>query len=240
MAYSTVTLAQLRALLEDRWDGTPFWSVPEADIALNEGISQYALATGFWKQRVTLTTVANQVYYTVDGSLLYGLRVEWAEYPVIWESVDAIDLGRPNWEAERTTTGRPVPRRVVKWIPRGLRTLALWPADGTGGNILVLDGVRVAPVLTSANATLDLGPEDLDALLGYALGAVSFNGPRDRWRTLSASGLRTFYRAAARHNPRLLAVPALQTYFDQQADPRRTTRPPTTLQPASAADTEAR
>jgi hypothetical protein len=54
-----------------------------------------------------------------------------------------------------------------------LRSVYLWPADA-GGTVITVEGIAATPVLSDDGDTIDLGTEQLDALLGYALHALSF------------------------------------------------------------------
>jgi hypothetical protein len=215
MAYQQVTFGALRTDLKASMDSSSFWTNEEYRLAINEALRLYNLSTGLWHERVVTTTVADQVYYTVDSNLLHNTRVEFNEYTLTVENVDDMDASRPTWEGQTTATGGSVPTRPKVWIPVGIRTFALWPADHAGNNGLVIDGVADTPIFTEAVASdyINLGQEDHDAILTYAQHVLQFKGQRDRWRNNAPNALRTFFEAAARHNPKILNVPSVAQYF---------------------------
>lgn len=211
MPYTTYTLTELQTQLADETDLTPFWSSEEARLALNEGLQVYNLLTGFWKRRVVTPTVAGVPWVTIPGTITYALRVEFNEYPLVLDSVAAMDFGRPTWEHETTASGGDVPTRPIHWMPNGLTEIGIWPADAAGSNAIVLDGVAATPQLVAATDTLDLGEEDLRALLGYALHSMAYKLGGARFA--ATEGLyQQFILAAADRNSRLKA----SAFFLQQ------------------------
>lgn len=225
MPYTQVTLAQLQGLLTQRWGNVAFWSVEEGRLALNEGLLLFSLYTGFWKRRVTLPTITNQVYYPLPSTLTQSARVFHLGRPLVYTSIDDQDAGRPGWEGERTNSGGSVPRQVLTWIPCGLSSVALWPADAVSGNSLMIDGLRKTPTLTTPLDFVDLGREDQSALVGYALHALLFKGYRDRWKA-SKLLYQQFLQACIAHNPLLVEVEEIRQALgmDDPKAPRR--KPP--------------
>ena len=177
MPYQQVTLATLRTRLQAKFENVPLFTVAEQDAAINEALQWYNLFTGVWRQRVEMTTVADQTYYSLPGGLVWNARVEFNGYPLALSSYTDMDNGQPGWEADTTATGGVVPTRPQVWVPVGMDTLALWPADAAGGNGLVFDGVFATPTLAVAGDYVDLDDTELDALLGEALFLLCFKDP---------------------------------------------------------------
>lgn len=211
MPYTATTLADLQTLLLDETDQTPFWTSEEARLALNEGLQLYNLLTGFWKRRIVVPTVANEPWVTVPGTITYGLRVEFNEYPLVLDSIAALDLARPTWETETTASGGDVPTRPGLFLPNGLTEIGIWPADAVGQNSLVIDGVAATPQLVQPVDTVDLGEEEIGALLDYALHTLTFKIGGARFQATEAQYQR-FIAAAADRNSRLKA----SAFFLQQ------------------------
>lgn len=223
MAYASFSLAQLRSLLQDKWDRTPFWTVPEANIAINEALQWYGLYTGVWQQTVNLTTVADQVMYAAPTPLLAPVRVTFNGRSIALTSVADLDNGRPSWQTEATGDVG-VPTTVQFWAPVGLTHFAIWPADGTGQNSLTFDGVRVCPTLDSDGALVNLDDSELDALLGEALHIASFKDPA---RLAQTKGWhQEFITTVMAHNGRLNASDLFRQA--QGTDMYRQTNGPTT------------
>lgn len=178
MAYTTVTLATLRARLQDRYTGDPFWTEGEANDALNEALRYFNLLTGYWRGTTTATTTANQPFVSVPAALTYRTRVYRAATKVLTRtSISGLYRTRRNWRTQTTASGSPVPTVISEWAPIGLSKIAIWPADAVGGTTLTLDGVIVTPVLSGDGSFLDLGEEELQLVLAEALYVLGFKRP---------------------------------------------------------------
>lgn len=173
MPYTTFTRAAVRALLQDRWEGTPFWTATEANDSINEALLWWNLLTGFWKTSATVPTVANHHEVDLPDSLVFGARVTYLGAPVAPTSIRGISLTRSSWEGELITSGGGVPTSIKRWWPLGLTRIGIWPATAAPVNIVV-HGVAATPLLTADGQFLDLGEEELAPLLGEALHICSF------------------------------------------------------------------
>lgn len=204
MPYQAVTLAQLRQDLKDQWESVAFWNDADANSYLNEALRVWNLLTAQWKRRITITTTANTVWYSVPSTLVYNLRMDFSSFPMEVTSLFDLDNGQPNWEGETTSSGGNVPTRPVIFAPAGLNMFAIWPADAAGGNMLVVDGVRQTPVLTADADFVDLGQEEMNAILGYALHIGTFKEGGSRFGATQRF-YQDFIRTAAEKNQRLKA-----------------------------------
>src|SRR5215831_546298 len=117
MPYQQYTWAQLRPRLTDRWEDVPFWTDPEALLAFNEALRVWNTLTGWWKRRVSLTTIASAYYYALPATLVYRMRVEVNGKALFNSSLSDLDNGRRHWMTETTTTGNGVPGRPSMWAP---------------------------------------------------------------------------------------------------------------------------
>lgn len=174
MAYAQVTLSDLKVALALKYDGSPFWTAEEARLAINEGLRVWNSITGYWRTRITLTTIPNDHYVPLPGTLAYKSRVEFNSSPLSPASLEGLDGGRPSWEGETTATGGSVPTAPKFWAPVSLDLIVIWPADAAGGGTLTIDGMAQTPVLTADGDYVDLGIEEHNQLLGYALHILSF------------------------------------------------------------------
>lgn len=221
MPYQAVTLAQLQQQLKDRWESVAFWTDAEATTYINDALRWWNLFTAQWKRRVVITTVANQVWYSVPSTLIYDLRMDFTTTPMDVTSLTDLDNGRPGWEGETTATSG-VPTVPTFFAPAGLNLFAIWPADAVGDRQLVVDGVRATPVLSAAGDFLDLGQEELTAILGEALHTAAFKEGGGRWQNTQPLH-QAFLLAAADRNERFKA----STYFRRAMglDSNRSQRP---------------
>lgn len=173
MAYQIVTLTQLQTELANKYDGIPFWTAEEARTALNEGLHMWNSITGYWRLRTTLTTVPKDNYVPMPGALAYKSRVEFNGIALAPSSLVGLDGGRPSWEGETTATAG-VPSAPKIWAPVSVDLIVIWPADAVGGNSLTVDGMAQTPVLVNSGDFIDLGQEEHNQLLGYALHVLAF------------------------------------------------------------------
>jgi hypothetical protein len=181
MPNQQVTLAQFRLNLQESYEGTPFWSDTEANRAINESLRWWNLLTGYWRKMETITTVANQVFYSLSSTLIMPCRVHFSSYPMDIGSIFDMNQGRPGWRGETTATSG-APSRPTIWCPVGLKRIAIWPADSVGNTTLVVDSIRTTPVLVNDTDFVDIGREELSSLGGEALHIAAFKEGGRRWQ----------------------------------------------------------
>jgi hypothetical protein len=214
MPYQTVTLADLKVDLADRTDES---------LAINEALRLWNLLTGRWRRTIQLAVVANQIEYTLPSTMTYSMRVALGTIPVHPTSYLELDLARPTWRTETTASGGGVPTAITLWAPLSLKQIAVWPADALGApQPLIVEGVSDTPVLLQDADTVDLGEEDQDDLVEFALHVVAFKEGGPRWRA-TRPALVTLLQAAAQENGRLKANQAFRRYAG--LDLRRTLQP---------------
>lgn len=146
--------------------------------------------TGFWSTRALLTTVASQVWYDLSSSLTTTSRASFNDRPMNPTTLRDLDLGRPNWETELSTTGADVPPMPLMWAPAGLQMIAIWPADAAGNNSILMDGIMATPQLTTDAQYIDIGGEEVAILLDYCEhiacfkeGGADFQETMDEWQS---------------------------------------------------------
>jgi hypothetical protein len=213
MPHQTTTLGQLKVGMQQRWDGTPFWTDEEARRAINEGLRLWNLLVGRWHARATLTIVANQVQYTTPAALTFNARVKIVGVGgLIVTSTFELDYGRPQWRLETTASGGDVPTVPIHWAPEGLQTIDLWPAPAANATAgLIIDGVAATPILLNDGQTIDLGEELHDPLLDFALHVAAFKEGGPRWAA-TKEFFTTFLKLAAEENKLLKASRAYRTF----------------------------
>jgi hypothetical protein len=182
--YQNITLSDLDILLQSRFDNPGFWSSGERRDALNEGLSIFQLATGRWRKRFTVTTVAKRVFYNIPtlsqlqiGGIcqaLQAIRVSFnGPTPLGWSSFYDMDCAYPGWQAQTTATpGSPATPQMCG--PAGVNWLWIWPADAVGNNSLLFDLVLNAPKLVNAGEFVNLDTTEITGLLDYAQHKMSF------------------------------------------------------------------
>lgn len=175
MPHQRVTRPQIRTLLEDKYEHTPFWEAEELDLAINESFRVYNLLTGTWRKRLVFSTPKPWNHFiAVPSVLLYGTRVAWDGLPLSYSSIDDLNKIRPHWRGETTLMKGDIPRRPTVWARTGLTSFGVWPADARACGTWVVDGVADTPTLTDDVAYADLGDEELHGLLSYQIHYLSF------------------------------------------------------------------
>lgn len=222
MAYQEFTLAQMKVLLAQKWESTPYWSAEEARIHLNKALASWNMFTGFWKTRVSVVTTAGVPWVppVIPSSLfagtLYCLRWEFTSgagtFQMEQGSISSLDNGHPGWEGESSTSGGDVPTLPRVWAPAGLRLFAFWPADAAGGNTFTIDAVAKAPILVNDTDFIDIGSAELNNILGEALHTATFKEGSERF-TATQDYHRQFLMACAENNSRLKASQFFRRYM---------------------------
>lgn len=223
------TLAQMQSRLSDRLERSPFWSTSELTAYLNEALRVWSALTGYWKKRVLIRTIATLPYYNIAGYLTFGMRVEFNGAPLIPSSVINWDKSNPDWE------GQPDPNGPVEYAPIGISLFAIRPTDAIGGNSLIIDGVSNAPVLVNPNDFIDIGDEELSALLNECQYLAAFKEGGAEFE--SALPLhQAFLRAAAVKNEKLNASAVFRRAMglDVEQAGQRPRRVPPLMQPVGA------
>lgn len=189
-------------MLEYKVEGSPFWTSSEATDAINEGLLTWNAFTGFWKETVPITTTALNWDYALPASIVFGMRVDYEGHSLAQASLGDMDYGHPGWQSQTTADGGNVPTTPQKWLPLSVDMIAIWPADAVGGHTLTVDGVAATPQLVNAGDYIDIGNEELNTILGYALHALALKEGGARWAS-TMDYFTQFLQEAAEENDQL-------------------------------------
>lgn len=200
MAYSVITLSELRARLRAKRDGILQWTPEEERLGLNETLRTWNFLTGRWRRRAAQNTTNGGVEYALPSTMIYGMRVTVNGLPLTVTSLTELDLMRPGWRSETVASGGSVPTAPTLWAPQSLQRLVIWPAmTSVVVNGLSADGVSATPTLVEDGDFIDLGQELLDIHLNFCLHLLAFKLGGPTW-----VGTRPFYeqflQAAAQEN----------------------------------------
>ena len=201
-AYSQFSLTELQIKMIQRWDSTPFWTPTESKNAINEALLVWNSMTGFWKRTVEITTTPLNWEYALPESIVFGMRVEYEGKPLAQSSIVEMDNGYPGWQSQNTGSGGNTPDEVRKWFPLSIDMIGIWPADETGGHTLSVDGVSDTPFLVYQTDYIDIGEDELDVILGYALHICALKEGGERFAA-TQSYFQNFLSAAAEENSQL-------------------------------------
>ena len=234
MSYQQITLAELQTLLGARFDSPFFWSAYEQTTALNEALSLFQLATGRWRNRYIVTTVANRCFYDISTlpqlqvsgtcQVLQSIRVSFnGSSPLGWTSFTDMDMLYPGWQAQTTSTSG-APGAPTFCGPVGANLLFIWPADAAGNNSLAFDVITNAPKLVKSTDFIDLDETEIVGVLDYAQFRLSWKrGGIFFARTIPI--YKGFLKMLADRNAYLLNISAYRQMvgmdYARNASPRR-------------------
>lgn len=212
MPYTSTSRATLRLRLQERYESTPFWTDADANNAINHALRVWNLLTSYWRRRIVVPNQPNDPLVSIPGTLVQQTAITWQGRSMVGVSVEELHLLAPNWwHARAGDSGHP--SRPLFWAPAGLNLIEIYPASAAQGSLEV-DGVRATPVLTTDGALVDIGPEELDTLVGYMLHVVALKaGAAFLERTKPQ--LEAFIQAAATRN-HLLKLTRWYTHFHKE------------------------
>lgn len=213
--YQRYNLAQLEVLAADRVGNIRFWTIAEFKDALNEAISVWQAVTGYWTTSFPLSVTAGNAWYDLPKQITSVRRVTFNGTPLSQISTPELDLGFGDWE---TTTGTP-----EFWAPEGINLLALYP---TQAGTVVIEGTADAPWLSAPADFIDIGDDDLNAVLMYTHHYLSFKEGGQEFQA-TMGDLKSFMEQAAGRNSRLRAADFYRKYqgLDHEAEQRRVETP---------------
>ena len=212
MPYTTTTRAQLRLLLQQRYESSPFWTDTDANLALNQALRTWNLLTSYWRRRLVVGNVPNDPLVPIPGTLAQQTAITWQGKPMTGVSVAELQmLTQDWWQARAGMAG--VPARPLFWAPVGLNLVAIYPASPVVGSLEV-DGVRATPVLTADGDFVNIGSEELDTLTGYALHVCAIKAGAS-FLERTKPYLEQFIKAAVQRN-HLLKLTRWYTHFQKE------------------------
>jgi hypothetical protein len=158
----SVTLSQLQSRVYSRIDNnTALYTAAELTSAINESIRTTNLVTGYTQTSTSISSVANQVWYSIPTGILVPIRLQFAGTFIERVSVNNIGNNSPNWQMHTTTNvGYP----VSQWVTSGLTNFAIHPADSIGGNSIVITGIVEPTLLVSSGDTISIPDEYSEVL----------------------------------------------------------------------------
>ena len=212
------TLTQIQGMFYDRVQRSPFFANSEVTGFINEALRVWSCLTGYWKQRIVMTTLPSLPYYSLAGFLSSGMHIEWNSKPLDQSSVTNWDKGYPLWEGQ--------PGTPLEWAPIGISLIGIRPADIAGGNSLVIDGLTVAPTLSAPGSFIDIVAEELSSLLSYCQYLAAFKEGGAEFEA-AIPLYQGFLKAASVKNEKLLASAVFRKAMGMDTDlagqrPRRT------------------
>jgi hypothetical protein len=214
--YQRYSLAQLKVLVADRVGNINFWyPADEFQWAINEAISVWQALTGFWTTSFPLSLTIGTGIYDLPKQITSVRRVTFSGTPLNQISTPELDLGFGDWES---ATGTP-----EFWAPEGINLIAIYPTDNV---TVVVEGTADAPWLNTDADFIDIGDDDLNAILEYAHHYLTFKEGGQEFKA-SMADLTSFTEQGADRNGRLRAAVFYRKYqgLDRESEERRSSTP---------------
>jgi hypothetical protein len=221
VAYARITLQQLKDRLAERIGGqNKFWTEPEREAAINEALAVWQLMTGDFT-KIANVTVTHSTYgiYLVDAGAdqpVAFLRLKVDNTPVNQLSLRDLDKGFYGWRSESSTS------TPEYWAPVANNLVALHQAatdqtqhDAQTFNAMFLRGDRL---LTSDSDNVQLGDEEVLAIIAYAQACLAFKQGESEAFDNSKAMRTLFGRAAARRGSWLRGTSIYRKFMGQEDD----------------------
>jgi hypothetical protein len=192
-SYQRVTLNDIKSRLLER-TGDTFWTEQEFKDAINEAIRIWQVMTGDWTEFLS-TVVSSGNTYNVPRQICSLTRISINDVGLPMTALPEQDYGNPGWQG---TTGT-----ARYWAPSGVNLADIIPAPTSG--TISWQGLQEAPVLTTDSDFINIGDQELVAMLGYCLHYLSFKeGTTEAKATLPM--LQEMLKAAGEANAELRAT----------------------------------
>lgn len=195
-AYTTTTLSTLRTRVRERLLST-FWSDAELDAYINEGLRVWNTLTGYWRITTSANIGQGVMWWSMAdniGDHLAPLRFELVDSHLEVVSLHQLDELNPAWQADTAGT-------LTKVATVGLDNIALNPtlaADTT----VIFEIIRKAPILTADDDYVQMGEEDIIAIIDYAHFVCALKEGTSELQT-AYPNFQRFLAHAASYNSRL-------------------------------------
>lgn len=195
-SYARISLNDLLTRLRQRLDGVDvYWTTQEKIDAINEALRVWQAMVGEWAN-VFSTVALSGTYLSVPPQITSLRRVSYNGTVLQLSSLQDMDMSNPGWE---TVIGTP-----TSWMPVGLNLVAFYPKATSGATIL-WEGIAETPQLQSVGDFINIGDEEVNRILGYAVHYAAIKeGTKEMEATLAA--LQDMIKAAALRNSRIKAT----------------------------------
>lgn len=197
-SYNTTTRGTLRQRVRERLLQN-WWTDTELNLLINEALRMWGSFTGFYRQRSSVTFTSAQTDYPVTGvdpNCYAVLRIDLTS-GIHLDPVAIEELGQfnPTWYNDTATA-------PTGWVPLGLNHIALYPVL-TGSVTTTVDNLYFAPLPANDSVFIQVGEEDMDAIIDYIQFAANIKVGGDELQ-VALQLLNNFLQQCAKYNSRLL------------------------------------
>jgi hypothetical protein len=196
MAYSTYTLAEIRANIRHRLGNSIFWADTELDASLREAMRTWNALTGDWGAKHVGGDHSAYFVSLMTLTITSATRVAYRGHPLIQTSLRDLDDGKPRWQ---DALGTP-----TYWAPVALNLIAIYPHTAIHDNSLTVDGITATPILTLDTDTIDLDAGLFEVILNYCRHLLLLKLGGEEF-TASEEAHKALWAYAAKDNQRIQA-----------------------------------
>lgn len=173
MAYARTTLTILQGRLLERVGGHgKFWVTAELTRALNEALAAWQLVTGDFITSEAIAVTAGDETASLKATALAAFRALYDTTILTPTTLKDLDQGSYGWRDDANGT-------TEMWAASGRDLVWLFPQPDANGtlNVEEYDG---GEQLTAGGDFVQLGDEDVNAVLDYAQSLLAFKeGPKE-------------------------------------------------------------
>ena len=146
-------------------DNTRFYPAAGVTRAINDSLQQVNLFSGIVHGPTTITTEANRYFYRLDGTIIAPLAADLDGKQLRRTSLRNLAARRQRWLSETSANHG----ATSVWMPVGIRTIAIHPADSVGGRTLRVVGILEPTLLVNDSDIVDIPDEMVDAIENLAV-----------------------------------------------------------------------
>ncbi len=199
LSYSIVTLATLRARIRERLLAT-FWADAELNAYIAEAFRIWNTLTGYWRTTYSQNIGQGDFWFNMNENIpdhIALLRVYTTTGNIKLVSLDELDAMSTTWQSSSTGT-------TIYAAVTGLNYIAASPAE-SGTTTLLFDIVKKAPIPTSDGDYIQIGEEDLEAILGYVYFVAKLKEGTSELKD-SLYLLQKFLEGATKYNSKITSI----------------------------------
>lgn len=174
-----------------------FWSDAELTLYIQDGLRIWNTLTLYYRNRVGLTFAATEPFYDLGylvEDFMLAYRIEGGNYTIEPVSIESLGAYVPRYQNSIAA--------ALQWIPMGLNLIALYPQT-SAPLAASLDYVRLAPIPSNLMDYVQLGEEDISALIDFVVFLAHLKEGGSEVETATPR-LQNFLKQAAKYNSRLL------------------------------------
>ncbi len=205
-SYTTTTRLALRNRIRERVFNR-FWTDDELNAWITEGLRIWNTLTGYWRITTSQLIGQNTTFYNLADNLedyMILLRASLVDTHLTLTTLKEFDELNPNWQS--TTAGT-----LTLGAPLGFNMIAFNPPPLADVEV-IFDCIRVAPTPEVDTDIIQMGEEDINALIDYVHFTLAFKEGGSELQT-AMPFLQNFLSQASKYNAKLSAISVFRKFL---------------------------